>query len=226
MNEPIDIYILRKTVYQIMFDFDEEDYSEDTYLFGLVFIESLKNIVEYHVKNNDLSQEVRENIRKFLSQAREYKDENREKRIEFINDIIKMMNSQKEDGSLSFYRLQLFFRTNEFKYLCHASNLEVRNQIPHIHDCICNDAFVLTTHSENIDDMEFITEYLPSLKDSELYYETLNIILRENPIVFKDTTFYNRMICVLEFKNLKNEEFVKYNEKLVKKINRKTKKYK
>lgn len=226
MNEPINNYRLRKLVYQIMFDFYDEDYSEETYLFDLVFIESLKNIVEYHAKNNDLSQEVRKNISKFLFQAREYNDENREKRIEFINETIQIMNQQKEDNSLAFYRLQLFYRTTEFKYLFQVSNLEVKNQIPLIHDSICNDAFVLASHSEDIDDMEFVTEYLPSLKDSDLYYESLNVILRENPIVFKDITFYNRMICILEFNNLKNEEFVKYNEKLVKKINRKTKKYK
>ena len=224
--EPINIYKMRKLIYEIMFNFYEDNYKEDPSMFDLFTIESLRNIVEFHVKNNDLSKDVINNINKFLFQAREYKDENREKRIELINETIRIMNNQEKDESLMFYRFQLFDRTGDYKYFFKVTNAEIINEINYIHDSICNDLFVLVSHTEEVDDMEFVNEYLPYLKDSDLYYESLNMILKENPIVFKNQTFYNRMICVLEYNNLKYDDLVNYNKKLVKRINKKIKKYK
>jgi len=77
MNEDINLYKVRKLIYQIMFDLSEQEYLEDTNLFDLVFIESLKNVVEYHVKNNYLSDSVKNNINEYLYQARNYNDENK-----------------------------------------------------------------------------------------------------------------------------------------------------
>ena len=112
-----------------------------------------------------------------------------------------------------------------FLFIRYIKNLII-SQINNIHDSICNDLFVLVSHSSNVSDEEFIKEYLTELKDSDLYYESLNVILKENPLVFKDQLFYNRMICVLEYNNLIYEDLVEYNQKLVKKIDKKVKKIK
>ncbi|MBQ2946439.1 MAG: hypothetical protein IJE04_01120 [Bacilli bacterium] len=224
--EPINIYQTRKLIYQIMFDFYENNYEEEPNMFSLNILKSLEVIVEYHTSQNDLSRNVIDNIGKFLMAAREYKDENRNERIEIINNIIRLMNNQEKDQSLVFYRIQLYSRTKEFRYLFQASDAEIISQINNIHDSICNDLFVLVSHSSNVSDEEFIKEYLTELKDSDLYYESLNVILKENPLVFKDQLFYNRMICVLEYNNLIYEDLVEYNQKLVKKIDKKVKKIK
>lgn len=224
--EPINIYKTRKLVYNIMFDLYEKDYSEDPSMFDLNIIKSLEVIVEYHTSQNDLSKSVMDNISNFLMSAREYQDENRNERIEIINRIIRHMNSQEKDQSLIFYRMQLHTRTGEFKYLFKASNAEIIGEIDNVHDSICHDLFVLVSHSSDVSDEDFVKEYLPELKDSDLYYESINTILKENPIVFKDQLFYNRMICVLEYNNLMYNDLIGYNEKLVKKIDKKIKKIK
>ncbi len=221
--EPINIYKTRKLVYKIMFDFYDKDYEEEAFMFDLNIIKSLEVIVEYHTSQNDLSASVINNINKFLMAARDYQDENRNERIEIINNIIRLMNAQEKDDSLVFYRMQLHTRTKESKYLFKASNAEIIKEIDNVHDSICHDLFVLISHSSDISDEDFVKDYLPELKDSELYYESLNVILKENPIVFKDQLFYNRMICVLEYNNIMYQDLVEYNEKLVKKIDRKIK---
>lgn len=224
--EPINKYKTRKLVYQIMFDFYEDNNHEDPFMFDLNIIKSLETIVEYHTSQNDLSASVMDNINKFLMAAREYKDENRNERIEIINNIIRLMNSQEKDQSLIFYRMQLHTRTKEFKYLFKASDAEIIKEIDNVHDSICHDLFVLVSHSTDVSDEDFVKEYLPELKDSDLYYESINTILKENPIVFKDQLFYNRMICVLEYNNIMYQDLVEYNEKLVKKIDKRIKRIK
>lgn len=221
--EPINIYKTRKLIYQIMFDFYNKDYEEDPRMFDLNILKSLEVIVEYHTSQNDLSKTVMDNISNFLVAAREYQDENRNARIEIINNIIRFMNGQEKDDSLIFYRMQLYTRTKDSKYLFKASDAEIIKEIDNVHDSICHDLFVLVSHSTDVNDEDFIKEYLPELKDSDLYYESINTILKENPIVFKDQLFYNRMICILEYNNLMYQDLVKYNEKLVKKINKKIK---
>ena len=221
--EPINKYKMRKLVYNIIFNFYEKNYNDEPELFDLIIIESLKNIVEYNTKENNLSESVKDNIRSFLLQAREYEDEHRKERINIINEIIGLLNTQEKDDSLIFYRMQLYDRTKDFKFLFQAPKSEIIKEIDNVHDSICYDLFVLVSHSTDVSDEEFIKEYLPELKASDLYYESLNIILRENPIVFKDQLFYNRMMCVFEYKNITYQELVKYNEKLVKKIERKIK---
>lgn len=222
--EPINKYKTRKLVYQIMFDFYNKDYEEDIMMFDLNILKSLEVIVEYHTSQNDLSKSVMDNISSFLMAAREYQDEHRNERIEVINNIIRLMNSQEKDQSLIFYRMQLHTRTKEFKYLFKASDAEIKKEIDNVHDSICHDLFVLVSHSTDVSDEEFVKEYLPELKDSELYYESLNVILKENPLVFKDQLFYNRMICVLEYNNLMYNDLVEYNEKLVNRIDKKIRK--
>lgn len=224
--EPIEQYRLRKLIYQLMFNFEDTNYDEEAYLYDLVAVGSLRNIVEYHAKHNDLSKDVIYNINKFLSQAREYNDEHRLERIEIINDIIRIMNGQEKDNSLVYYRIQLYERTKDYRYLLKSTNEEIIKEIPMIHESICNDLLVLVSHMEDINDMEFANEFLPDLVNNELYYESLNMILLENPIVFKDKTFYNRMMCVLNFNNLTHQELEEKNEKLVKKINKKIKRIK
>ena len=57
--ESLDHYIIRKLIYNIMFDSEYNDYTDCKDLYELNILESLKNIVEYHVKNNELSNFVK-----------------------------------------------------------------------------------------------------------------------------------------------------------------------
>lgn len=224
--EDINRYKTRKMLYEIMFNFEKIDYTEDPDIFDLVIIESIRNIVKYHTSNGHLIESVKGNINEFLSQARYHFDSNRIERIKLINEIIVLMNSQINDEHLLFYRFQLYYRTKQFRYLFKATNDEIKKEIPHVHDSICHDLYVISSHSDEFTDEDFIKDALPYLQDSNLYYESLNMILRENPIIFKDLTFYNRMMCILNKNNdiyKRDKEMIKHNKKLVKRINEKTK---
>lgn len=225
--EDINIYKTRKMLDEIIFNFEKIDYSEDPDIFDLTIMESFRNIVEYHTSNGHLIYSVKDNINEFLSQARLYEDEDRVARINLINEIIVLLNGQINEEHLLFYRIQLYYRTKQFRYLLKATNDEIKKEIPHVHDSICHDLYVVSSHSDEFTDEEFIKEALPFLKDSNLYYESLNMMLTENPIIFKDLTFYNRMMCVLNMNNdvyKKDKEMIKYNKKLVKSIDKKIKK--
>lgn len=227
MNDEMNIYKTRKLIYSIIFNFYENDYSEDIGSFDLVIVESLKNIVASLVKQNCLSEKVKENIGNYLIQAREYQDENRSKRIEFINDIVGIMNLQKSDDSIIFYRLELFKRRKDLKYLFKYPDTIIKSQICNIHDSICNDLYVLISHTEDASKEEFEKEFLPYFVNTDLYYESINAILAECPIIFKDKTFYDRMMTVLDInREIYNNDrkIVKINKQLVKKIKNKVKK--
>ena len=224
MYEDLETYRMRKVIYSVIFNFYENDY-EDKEDFDLITVESLRNVVEYLTSENYLSESVKENIQSYLMRARYFEDENRSKRIELINDTIGFMNRQTIDGSLIFYRLQLFDRRKEFKYLFKATNEEIKKEIENVHDSICNDLYVLIGQSDLTSDKEFEEEYLPYFKNTNIYYESLNMFLKENPIVFKDEIFYSRMMKVINLNNelCNDKEVFKMNKKLLKKIDRKIK---
>lgn len=213
----------------IIFNTEDDDYKNEEDIFDLIFMESFSNIVKFYVENNAFSEKIKDNIRNYLYKAREYKDNNRDKRIDIINEIIITLNSQKEDNSLGFYRFELYKRRRDLKLAIKSDNDTIKKEIDAIHDSICGDLYVIYTHSDSINDQKFITEHLPNLSNSAMYYESINALLMDHPYVFKDRLFYNRMMCIL---NLNNElysddkEMINLNKKLVKKVDKKVKRIK
>jgi hypothetical protein len=133
------------------------------------------------------------------------------------------MNSQQVDYSIVFYRVQLYVRRKEIRYLFKATNEEIKKEIENIHDSICNDLYVLIGQSNLTSEEEFENEYLPYFQNTNIYYESINMILKENPTVFKDELFYKRMMKVI---NLNNElysddkKISKMNKQFIKRINK------
>jgi len=213
----------------IIFNLEDEEYENKEDIFDLVFMRSFLNVVKYYVDNNSFSEKIKDNIRNYLFKAREYKDNNRDKRIDIINEIIITLNNQKEDNSLGFYRLELYKRRRDLKFAIKADNDTIKKEIDAIHDSICGDLYVIYTHSDSISDQKFINEHLPNLSNSAMYYESINALIMDYPYIFKDRIFYNRMMCVLNLNNeLYNDdkEMINLNKKLVKKVNRKVKRIK
>ena len=202
MNEDIGLYRTRKLINNIIFNFYENDYEEDPECFDLLIVESLKNIVEYYANNNFLSEAVKNNIYNYLTQAREYEDDNKKQRLELINDIIGIVNSQKKDESIIFYKIELYKRRKRIGDLLELDDKKIEKEIENVHDSICHDLWVITSHTDDATSEEvFQSEYLPYFKDSNFYYESLNAMLDENPIVFQNQTFYNRMMQVINLNN-------------------------
>ena len=133
MNEDICLYRARKLIYNIIFNFYENDYEEDIERFDLYIVEFLRNVVNYLASNNFLSESVKDNIRNYLMQARDYQDEKRKERIEFINNIIGIINSQIKDDKTSS---MLFYIRDEREILIplEMSNYDYKLELLKGHD--------------------------------------------------------------------------------------------
>lgn len=222
-------YMVYKLVQCIIFD-SKEDYSDyfDVYEFNIMI--SLKNILSMYVKNGYLDKNAKENVYKFLTKAREYKDDNYEERIKIINEIISIINSQQNNFSENFYRLELQKRRNSYKYLYNFWNEviqdEINNQREQVNDSIAFDLYVLEAFMEDLSDEEFIKDYLPDLEENIYFYESLNVMLEEYPQIFKELTAYNRAICILNKNTYDsgNKKVYKENKRIVNKIKSKIKK--
>ena len=70
MSEDLQIYKIRKLIYELIFNSEKIDLKEAPYVFDLVVLKSIKNIVEYHTANGDLHPKIINNIGDFLVQAR------------------------------------------------------------------------------------------------------------------------------------------------------------
>jgi len=221
-EEDLDIYYFDKIFTAFMHDNCDDTYKDNPWLYEIDALEDFKEVVLTFAEQNCIAPHIKENIYKILVDGREIKDENYEKRVEIINSIICELNKQTGDLSNAFYYSQLKIRRNEDKVLEKYTLQHLRYEIPRIDDSIYNDFTVLYSHSEKVDDEEFLTTYLPVFSKSNYYYESLNMILKECPCLFKDELFASRVNLVL--RNVRKVDRV-FNG-THKKIKKQVKKYK
>lgn len=226
MNKDIHSYIFDKIAYYIIFNFDNKDYNKKRYLFDIKLMNYLKEKIEFHVSKNDFSNSVRENILDYLNQARFIEDEFKLERIEIINDIIRTLNTQQKDYSSIFYSLELFKRTRQLRYLL-KFNLEFsEEEMDIINQGIAFDLYVLCALDNNsVSNEDFTQDYLPTLIKNDLFYETINAILVENPSIFKDKNIYDRVMSIFNMNEvlLQDKDTKKMNKQFIKEMNRKIK---
>ena len=196
-------------------EFDPSDFYE------IDLLKNIRIVLDVFSKEESINNIVKENMFKFLNAGRYIEDENKEERNEIINDIITILNNSKEDKNLIFYREELVKRTGDIRYLFKYSNDVIRNNIDRINKSIGFDLTVLEALSEETKEEEFINLYLPDLVDNAFYLSSINAIMKECPSLFKNSTFYNRNICVL---NNLNSAIVENNKKFIKTIKKGQKK--
>lgn len=221
MFKEIGLYMAYKTICQIIFNGDKSSYVVDDNNFLKIF----RDVLEYYVSVNALNNVTQDNIFDYLSAIRQFKDENYSKRIQIGTEIIKLVNSQKDDQSDKFYQHELFRRQNSVKELDFYTDSKISVQ-DLFKESIYSDYIVLLSHSEITSNEEFEESFIPMLENKYLYYESINTILKECPVIFTNPLFYNRVVSVLNKNNkvIGIDGISKSNDKLLKKINRKTKK--
>jgi len=217
MSKEFYIYYTYKMALSIMFDIKEKDFKYNEIYFDLNVMGYIQNIVEDLAENNFLNKKVKDNIKNYLQQARDCKDNVRSKRIKIINDTIGYLNSQEKDCSLAFYTYELIRRRNSNRYLFWPTK-DIKAQINKIHDSIITDYLIINTHLDNVLDETFKKHFLDKFVQSETYYESLNAILNEMPLIFTIPTFYNRVIDVIEMKNFFDKNNTKISKKIMKRI--------
>ncbi len=220
MTNRESIYYICKMAFSIIFDIKDNNYEYGDLYFDLVVMDYLKTVIEELTKNNFLSKKVKDNIKTYLLKARDYKDEDRKERIDIINDILTLLNGQEKDNSLVFYVSELYKRTNDKKIIYRATKEQIREKIDRIHESIVNDYLILTTHNITTTEEEFKNNFLDKFVCSDVYVESINVLLSEIPQIFNDKVFYERVMNVLEMKKFFTKE---KSTKLEKEVNKKIK---
>ena len=218
------VYISSKMLQALIFN--DGQYEFDSKMFDVDLLVEFKNLIKWYVDNNFLNDKIKNNINYFISQARDVKDENFTERIKIINEIIRLLNSQKIDDSIFFYRYQLLKRERNINYLT-CSDEQIRGQIDYVNNLICYDFLILVSHSCEVSDVEFENKFIPIFKNNYAYYLSVNIILKEYPKIIEDPNFFNRLTHILSL-NSKVEmsiDYAKTHNKLLKKIYKTAKKY-
>lgn len=212
-----DAYYLQKYVLAVIFDTKYNFYKISQYIYDIEILKFLKDIVKTYVDFGCFNNRVKNNIYKILVDGRKVMDENYKQRIEIINEIISILNSQKEDNSTIYYKDELYDRIKNKKELKCLTVEDIEKISLNIEKSIFNDFLVLDSHSESISNEEFTNKYLPYFINNGFYYESLNIILDECPSLFKKEIFIKRVNQVLS-NNKKIDKNYKDINKEVKKL--------
>ena len=201
-------YIAEKFIYSLIFGNLLEKYEDQEWITNINTLTSIKIVLEEFVKHNHLSYDIKEKLYDILSASRSVRTDNYEERAYLINEIIMLINSQRQDESEKFYRYEASKRYGTDKWL--EEKYSIDDFIPEIDDSIVYDFIILYTHnncSKESFDNELANDFS---KDSRKYYLSLNAILAENPSIFKDEKFLNRVFEVL---GLINQEYPKEKRK-------------
>ena len=184
------------------------------------------------LKDHYLSPQMINNALNYLNLVRFNDDEvvekiddvSKNKRIELINSIIRILNSQNCSNYLEFYRSENYKRTSNRKFLTTFDNTIILSTEKELLESIKYDIFVLITHSNQISDKKFKQDILPIILSDLKYFKTINCILDEYPNQFLNPIFKERYNTVINSflknkTNLLGHKIVSsYNRKVANKI--------
>ena len=164
------------------------------------FLNSFKNFINKMIENDYLSPFMKNNALNYLNTVRFSdilgSDENWDKKIWLISDIIRLINSKDCKKYVTYYRKEMYKRTNNDDYMNLPSCYILLSE-----EKLCNsinfDHLVLFSHSDKVDNMTFRNEYLLKLIGNWRYFETINCILEEYPNKFLDKVFMERYQIVM-----------------------------
>ena len=216
-EEDKDTYFLHKILTAIMFDNEYDYYKEIPWIYDLDVLEEFEMLVLSFSKYGCLNNDIKNNIYKILIDGRDIEDENYEERINKINKITSALNNQQEDNSIKFYVGQMCRRRDNKKELKKYTIYDIEREIDYLNSSIFNDFVVLLSHGDGVSDEEFLNGYLEEFVNNDMYYESLNIILKECPSVFSSETFRKRINTVLKINKKLHYKKNKTIKKIIKK---------
>lgn len=181
-----------------------------TYDFLDGFYSYMLNVIE----NEFLSDAMKSNVLEYLNLIRFNEDrriasldsKSFKERVGLINKLIRLVNSAKGTHYVSFYRNELYKRTNNEMYLLDAIDSKKEEAL---FESMKFDQFVIYSHSDAISEEEFIKNYAIDLTKDFKYFQTINCILKEYPEQFNNPLFkrrYNIIINIFLNYNMKNSQ--------------------
>ncbi|MDO4962476.1 MAG: hypothetical protein Q4E75_00005 [bacterium] len=218
MNDSKKItYYEKKMIDSIIFRSENSKFEGLDIVFNIKNLEKLKLLINYYTSLNALDYDAKENINQLLIEGRNIKDDDYEERIDLINEIIILINSQKEDDSINFYRDLLYDRFQSKKILSFSDEY-IESKKEEIRYLMYYDLLILSSHSSNVSDDDFTNIWIDYFKCDEIYYLCISYILYQNPHVFEDSKFKIRMNAILEENENINSKNKKINKELKKGI--------
>lgn len=207
-------YYCFKLIQSIIYNIDKDDKSDlDCYFQNVSFLEDFKATILAAYKNNSIDEDVKFSLFNKMMYIRDINDENRDKRINIINEIIYTLNSFSQNRTSNFYFTE-YWKRNYGRYNLKKIIVEIEQLKNLILESICYDIQVLYTHSNKVSDNEFL-DLVPLFKEDDIYFLSISAMFYEMPELFKDELFYKRfkLIC-------SNYQMDKDDKKLVKKIDK------
>lgn len=196
------------------------------------FLEQFLSFVEQLSSGNILVGDMKRNILNYVNSVLDMEfdndtKENKVKRIDLINKIIRTLNNQIKDKSIDFYRVEMYKRSNCKSYLnsFKIDDNEILAEKEALFASIKFERIILYTHSNEVSDQDFVDKYLFEIVDNNMYYAAINCMLMECPEVFLDKIFYDRFLTVMDINlTVSKNKFIKRSIKSFKKTIVKTRK--
>ena len=181
-------YIAEKYIYSIIFGGTKGEYKDQVWITSMNILSSIRTVLKELTKYNYLSMDTKERLYNILSASRDIKTDDYEQRIELINDIVRQINSQKEDNSDEFYYNEMQKRLGQVYYIDD-------NIISDIDDSIVFDFILLYLHNLDSDSFkDFIDDFV---EVPEKYLQSFNAIMFEDPFLLEDEKFVTNLHTVL-----------------------------
>ena len=210
-------YIYEKYIYFLIFDNIKEKNQNQEWINDIQTLTSLKQVLSEFIKYNHMSLEIKEKLFDVISCSRNLKTDNYEQKVEILNDIIRLINSQRKDNSDEFYRGEACRRYGTTKYS--LSDYSIDEYIAELNDSIAYDFIIVYTHAM-FNDNSFNNIIGDFSQEFRKYYLSLNAILKENPYLFKDDKFKSRVFMILNEISKKYPEGKKSNNQIKKYISK------
>lgn len=183
------------------------------------------------LENHLLSPIMKNNVLKYLNlvrfndskEVKKLETLSKNNKIELINSIIRLINSQNSNNYIDFYKQEIYKRTFNKKYLLLNKDMIIHYENDLL-ESIKYDQFILLSHSNQISDEEFKNNFLPMILNDIKYFKTIFCIISEYPNQFKNQLFVERYKLVLDsFINIQENKsgcksIISFNNKVIKKI--------
>lgn len=176
-------------------------------------------IVENYTKNY-LNDAEKDRIFSLLFDLRQYG------KINEINELVILLNGSNSLNRRAFLKDE-FFKRIDIPYLRLKKESTLDYFDSDLTNSISNDFETLQTHRKEISEENFVCENALWFIKSHFYFDSINAILSENPIILSEDGFKNKVINIIQINDflvpsVRKDESLKYfkfrNKRLLKKI--------
>lgn len=228
IEEEYEDYIFLKMFHLVMLESDIDKVQRQIpNMFTIEFLHDFLFVINFYCEFGYIGGDLKSNVLNYVNKFRfmeipKETEENFNKKIALINELIVNVNKQKSDNSLKFYRDEMYVKTHDINFL-YGDNEYIHLCKDLLKEFIKYDCAFLYMHSHLVSEEEFNTKCYPVLLNDDTYYQTINSVLNDAPELFLNPEFRRRVILILKDNYiLADNKHMKKNIKKLEKIIKKT----